>query len=215
MTEAEWLSSYYSSAMLEHLRDGQRINRKIRLFAAGCIRQVWDSINTAACRRAVETAERFAEGSATIDELHRARDSAMNSINTWSPRAARTVEEGNLVPRLKIAASSCVRQTNGIFNLLGNLRLDSELDRMAPVLLRCVFGPEPGRAFLFDPEWLTSTVETLAQSTYEDRDFDILPILGDALEEAGCSEIVMLQHCRASGPHIRGCWVVDLVLGKS
>lgn len=63
--------------------------------------------------------------------------------------------------------------------------------------------------------WNNSTVVTMAQSIYADRTFDSLPVLADALEEAGCDNQDILSHCRAEGPHVRGCWVVDLILGKS
>src|SRR5262245_19189484 len=66
-----------------------------------------------------------------------------------------------------------------------------------------------------DPNWLTSTVVDLARGIYEERAFDRLPILADALQDAGCDNDDLLGHCRGPGPHARGCWVVDLVLGKS
>jgi hypothetical protein len=62
--------------------------------------------------------------------------------------------------------------------------------------------------------WNESTVTELAQAIYTDRAFDRLPILADALEEAGCTDAAILEHCRGPGPHVRGCWVVDLLLGK-
>jgi hypothetical protein len=63
--------------------------------------------------------------------------------------------------------------------------------------------------------WLTSTVTSLAQAIYTDRAFDRLPILADALEDAGCTNQDILAHCRQPGEHVRGCWVVDLLLAKS
>jgi hypothetical protein len=66
-----------------------------------------------------------------------------------------------------------------------------------------------------DPSWRTSTVVALAEGIYADRAFDRLPILADALQDAGCGNEDMLAHCRSDGPHARGCWVVDLILGKS
>ena len=67
----------------------------------------------------------------------------------------------------------------------------------------------------FDPSWRTSTAVGLARTMYESHDFAAMPILADALEEAGCDSPDVLAHCRADTPHVRGCWVVDLVLGKS
>jgi hypothetical protein len=81
-------------------------------------------------------------------------------------------------------------------------------------MLHCIFG-NPFRPVSFDPNWRTSTVVALAEGVYADRAFDRLPILADALEDAGCGHPDILAHCRGPGPHARGCWVVDLVLGKS
>jgi hypothetical protein len=72
----------------------------------------------------------------------------------------------------------------------------------------------PFRTVAFDPSWRTSAVVGLARATYDDRAFDQLPILADALQEAGCEDAEVLGHCRSSGWHVRGCWVVDLLLGK-
>jgi hypothetical protein len=79
--------------------------------------------------------------------------------------------------------------------------------------LRDIFG-NPFRTVAIDPSWLTSTVVSLAEGIYTDRAFDRLTILADALQDAGCDDPDILDHCRGPGPHVRGCWVVDLVLGK-
>jgi len=71
---------------------------------------------------------------------------------------------------------------------------------------------------LIEPSWLTwndGIVLKLAQAIYGDRAFDRMPVLADALEEAGCDNADILAHCRERGDHVRGCWVVDLLLGKS
>jgi hypothetical protein len=65
-----------------------------------------------------------------------------------------------------------------------------------------------------DPRWQTSTVIDLARIIYDERAFDRMPILADALMDAGCDSEDILNHCRSDGPHVRGCWVVDLILGK-
>jgi hypothetical protein len=80
-------------------------------------------------------------------------------------------------------------------------------------LLRDIFG-NPFHPTAFDPTWRTDTVRSLAQQMYESCDFSALPILADALQDAGCDSADILDHCRGAGPHVRGCWVVDLVLGK-
>ena len=80
-------------------------------------------------------------------------------------------------------------------------------------LVRDIFG-NPFRPVTADPSWLTSTVVQLAGGIDAERAFDRLPILADALEDAGCDSADVLGHCRGPGPHARGCWVVDLLLGK-
>jgi hypothetical protein len=81
-------------------------------------------------------------------------------------------------------------------------------------LLRDIFG-NPVRATSIKGEWLTSDAVALASGIYRGKAFDRLPILADALQDAGCDSAEMLGHCRGPGPHVRGCWVVDLLLGKS
>lgn len=79
--------------------------------------------------------------------------------------------------------------------------------------IRCICG-NPFRPVTADPTWLTSAVVALAEGIYADRAFDRMPILADALEGAGCEDADVLSHCRSDGLHVRGCWVVDLLLGK-
>jgi hypothetical protein len=76
-----------------------------------------------------------------------------------------------------------------------------------------IFG-NPFRPVTFDPTWRTSTVVSIAQGMYDSRDFSTMPLLADALQDAGCENEDILNHCRGAGPHVRGCWVVDMVLGK-
>jgi hypothetical protein len=80
-------------------------------------------------------------------------------------------------------------------------------------LLRDIFG-NPFRLAAVDPSWFTSTVLALASQMYDSRDFSPMPILADALQDAGCDNDDILNHCRQPGEHFRGCWVVDLLLGK-
>ncbi|MBA4065802.1 MAG: hypothetical protein C0501_19205 [Isosphaera sp.] len=80
--------------------------------------------------------------------------------------------------------------------------------------MRCVFGSTLSRVAL-DPAWRTDTAVSLARGMYEGRDFAAMPILADALQDAGCDTDGILAHCRDPHQvHVRGCWVVDLVLGK-
>ncbi len=102
------------------------------------------------------------------------------------------------------------------------VRLLTELEAIAAYRLgvetfrryRGCLGVESFSPITADPAWFTPTVLGLTTGIYEQKAFDRLPILADALEEAGCSEPEMLDHCRGDGPHVRGCWVVDLLIGK-
>ncbi|WP_232069539.1 hypothetical protein [Gemmata massiliana] len=85
--------------------------------------------------------------------------------------------------------------------------------RAAVSLLRDIFG-NPFRPVAPFPSWRTPTVVALTAQMYESRDFGAMPILADALQDAGCDSADVLDHCRGPGPHVRGCWVVDLVLGR-
>ena len=91
-----------------------------------------------------------------------------------------------------------------------NFKTDTRTQRQ---YIRDIFG-NPFRPVAFDPRWRTSDSVGVARGIYEDRAFERLPILADALMDAGCADEQVLSHCRGEGPHVRGCWVVDLVLGK-
>ena len=88
---------------------------------------------------------------------------------------------------------------------------------VAVSILRCIFG-NPFKPVTAPPSWLAwngGTVLNMAKVIYAERRFNDLPILADALEEAGCTDEAVLEHCRSGGEHVRGCWVVDLLLGKA
>ena len=93
-------------------------------------------------------------------------------------------------------------------------KIEASIRQGYRLLLHDIFG-NPFRPVAFDPAWRTATAVGLAERMYESRDFSAMPILADALEDAGCDHPDVLVHCRGDGPHVRGCWVVDLVLGKA
>ncbi len=98
-----------------------------------------------------------------------------------------------------------------------DLLSDGRQEFSPALLLHESIGPLLFRPINLKPAWLTwngGIIAKLAQSIYDERAFDRLPVLADALEEAGCTNADMLSHCRGPGPHVRGCWVVDLLLGK-
>jgi len=93
--------------------------------------------------------------------------------------------------------------------------VDASQERVVQAdLVRDVFG-NPFRPVAVKPAWLTSDVVALATGIYADRAFDRMPILADALQDAGCDNEEVLDHCRSGGPHVRGCWAVDLLTGRA
>jgi hypothetical protein len=124
------------------------------------------------------------------------------------------VLKSRLLAAASMAYAAC-SQTPFNFYSRGFGHYISEVDWPGDWMLRCVFGKPFLPAPTLDPSWKTSDVVALAEAIYDERAFDRMPILGDALEEAGCSSEDMLKHCRSEKPHVRGCWVVDFVLGKS
>jgi hypothetical protein len=192
MTEKEWLTCADPTPMLAFIK-GNGSERKLRLYACACCRSAWDGTETAKSRRSVEVAERYADGQVTGEQLARA----------WS--AGRKPVEW-------LAAHSVHKDLDAV--VIGyNAKTALNISSVSSMLLRCVYG-NPFRPVAVAPEWLTSTVTALATGIYADRAFDRLPILADALQDAGCESEEVLSHCRGPGPHVRGCWVIDLLLGK-
>lgn len=85
----------------------------------------------------------------------------------------------------------------------------------APAVVYRDLVPNPFLPLVWKPDWFTTTVLDLARTIYDTREFTAMPILADALQDAGCDDEQILTHCRANKPHARGCWVLDAILGKS
>ena len=236
MTEQEWLASADPRVMLAWLTDTTAgpcllaTDRKKRLFACACCRQVWHLLTDERSRRAALVAERYADGAATGGEMMSARRQA-ELVDGW----------GWCATGLDIAV--CLRQQ--LYHQSGI----SPPPAAEAALLRCLFG-NPWRPvkFVQNPQ----PVQRIARTIYDERRWDELPILADALEEAGCPADVpcewcrgtgctgwrgnlqtgsadpvcagcdsrgtlphpLLAHLRSPGPHARGCHALDLVLGK-
>jgi hypothetical protein len=206
--------------MLDWIR-GQSTPRKKRLFGCACCYRIYDLVPDPRSRTAVRVAERFADGGATADALATAHRAARSIIGRFSRGESYTDAE-----RFSgTAACSNIASDDPDHGLLwawkdaAETRLEAgakwhtELATTCD-LIRCIFG-NPFRTVTVDPAWLTSTVTALARGIYDERAFDRLPILADALQDAGCEDADLLDHCRGPGPHARGCWAVDLVLGLS
>ena len=215
--------------VLDSLRE-KASRRKLRLFASGCCRErLWPLLTDKRSRQAVEVAERYADGAADWPALraaHAAACAAGEAIRrTHVPRPAADFSVTVAANAAQAAAMTAHRQSGarGVAGLVFStvyygVGLNDEARRDAEraahlELVRCVFG-DTLRPVAFDPAWRTPAAVALARTAYEERRFQELPLLADALEEAGCTDEAILEHCCNPGPHIRGCWAVDLVLGK-
>jgi hypothetical protein len=210
MTEAEWLASTDPARMLSALRHDTS-DRKLRLFAVACCRRIWHLMPDEASRVAVETGERFADELASRNDLV----AAIVGIESQTYREDVPYRAATAAWH---SATVIARRDSARFAASHSAEADeapAELVRAAIAdLLRCVFG-NPFRPVTLDPAWRTSTVLGLASAIYAERAFDRLPILADALEDAGCDQPDLLAHCRSDNLHVRGCWAVDLILDKS
>ncbi len=225
MTEAEWLACKDLWLMMQQL-DFRNSDRKLRLFAAACCRQVWDRILDDRSRQAVETSERYADGEATYTQVLLAVAHCEELPFTHADAAVEHAAAVRCATE-RACAESYFRATRDAATALAERSPgdpESEVDPAAEFralvaqcdLLREVVG-NPFRPVAVEPDWLRwnhGTVPVLARRIYEERAYHDLPILADALEDAGCTDERLLAHCRGAGPHVRGCWAVDLLLGR-
>jgi hypothetical protein len=176
--------------------------RKWRLYACACCRRDWKLIWEKCSRRAVRVAERFADGFCSESERADAYEQADEVLpparfGNW------TGAEG---------ARDCVRPE--LRQLMSWDTYRPGMWRMFPEdVVNEIFGRSQS-VLAFDTRWRTTAAIGIAEAIYTNRAFDRMPILADALEDAGCEDNEMLDHCRRDGWHVRGCWVLDLILGK-
>lgn len=239
MTESEWLAATDPAVMLESLRGTDRASdRKLRLFACACYHRVSHLLPDHRARAAVEVAERVADGTLPVGELEGAMARIREPFEAVEPewRASRGAEREALLPTYAALALGLVALLRGAqqaasyassnaylaFESLDNPGAEvndarrgvsrrAEESAQADIL-RDVFGPLPFRPVPFDPSWRSEDAALLARQMYEARDFSGMPVLADALQEAGCDSEDVLNHCRNPVVHVRGCHVVDLVL---
>ncbi len=232
MTEPEWAACTDPFRLFAFLLDSGRLSdRKVRLFAVACCRRVMDLMPDSRCRAAVAAAERFADGLADVAELAAANAAAHDSYTSLGPSPYREATEAAywasilgaaglereeapevLMHAAALAAGHEPAGPNGEF-IYREERTRQE-ERVQCRLLRDL---APYRRVRVEPRWLTwnhGTVPTVARRIDEERTFHDLPILADALEDAGCASDDLLNHCRSGGEHVRGCWAVDLLLGN-
>jgi hypothetical protein len=217
MTEAEWITSVNPEEMLAVVRD-KGSDRLWRLFAVACLRTIEGQLKHEWSRQALDVAERFADGAATPGELRSARVQAEAAAEHydyeyWLDEIRVSFGSDKAHKELYDAARdagsvlACVVDDVNGRSLPESLRL--------PDVIREVFG-NPFRWTMIDPAWLFANdgaVRRMAEDVYARRAFEQLPILADALEDAGCTDEAVLSHLRSAGPHVRGCWAIDLILG--
>jgi hypothetical protein len=230
MKERLWLSSGEPQGLL-NLIEGKVSDRKLRLFACACCLRNW-IFTEPACEEVVATAARFADGWATGEELNEARLRAADLIGD-DPFVAHAfgleaVAAVAMMPAVEAAratlraAMTSVRQNISYADIPGFDAHQAETEAVRGELwdqcelLRHIIG-NPFRPVAIDPAWLRwndGTVVKMAQAIYDENRFADLPVLADALQDAGCDNEEILIHCRTPMEHPRGCWVVDALLRK-
>ena len=238
MTETEWIACTDPTPMLDHLRGGLG-ERKLRLFAVACCRRVWHLLIDERARHAVEVAERYADGLASKGDLDIARDAFRDAQSeAFSASVDFPTGEKAAIHCAYVAFSftaitdgwsaygpSHYAATAAGWAACGSRGVVEAQDSAAfaaadraeregqAALLRDIFGTPSGSVDI-GPSSLTPAVVALSQAIYSGRAFDRMRILADALEETGCTDATILGHCREPGAHVRGCCVIDAVLGK-
>jgi hypothetical protein len=212
MMERKWFAASHPWPLVESVR-GRVSDRKMRLFAVGCCRMVWPMLTDARSCRAVEVAEGYAEGLASAAALAEACEAAQAAYaNAFlnHDEAARAAWGCALPSAFDAAWNSAVGAEAAGLVMKPALRLAApQAD-----LFRHLVG-NPFRVRAVEASWLRwnhGVVLDLVRACVEDP--SQFPLLADALEDAGCSDTEILDHCRRGGDHPRGCWVLDLLLGK-
>jgi hypothetical protein len=213
MTEDEWLRCADPLRMLRELR-ARSGDRKVLLLTAACCHRVWDLLPKD-CRGWVRLVEDVAEGRADAGRLNENWERVEQTLGVLSHGEFPNHADGKFAALLEVL---CVYWESLDAPSDPNPKASSYgRERKAyAALVRDIFG-NPFRGAVVDSAWLAwndGTVRRIAQAIYDERAFDRMPILADALEDAGCDNADILNHCRTPGVHVRGCWVVDLLLGK-
>jgi hypothetical protein len=212
MTEVEWLSCTDPRPMLTFLTPSRISHRKLLLFGLGCSYRQLHLVTDERIRLAFEVASRYADGKATPNEVDTAHQAACEAATDC---ADETVGPLTDFANWTVAYATSSEATFFIEQYFSSTpdAHQKEQEREEASVLRDIIGNFFRRAVM-KPVWLSSTVKQVAEAIYNERAFDRISILADALEDAGCTSPDILNHCRQAGEHVRGCWVVDLVLGK-
>jgi hypothetical protein len=225
MTEAEWLACTDPTEMMYVSGErGRLTERRDRYFSCACCRRIWHLLPDEASRTAVRVAEQYLDGLASAELLDSASQAAELHFGSAARAAAAAAfprrELGNNGIDVAAHAADAVVYADPHFisgeadwgRGAGRAEQSAQAD-----LLRDIIGNPFRRVPRLDPTvlaWDTGTVVQLAQLIYDECRFTDLPILADALEDAGCDDPDLLNHCRQPGVHVRGCWVVDLLVGN-
>jgi hypothetical protein len=215
MTEEEWVRATHQEVMLLHARLSPRRQRLLVLAICRLLHQ-W--VDYPVAHAAMETVATFIETGKSKTALRRARE-AIQELRLQVHRERNDAVAFQALFVVFVAAategylSGAVPQASQAIVMAEHTTEEMARKQLYRVY-REVAGPTLPVAF--DPNWRTSAAVQLAAMMYDARDFALMPILADALEDAGCDSPDVLAHCREPGAvHVRGCWVVDLVLGKS
>ena len=202
MTEAEWQACNEPRSILELLRWRRAIGNSVSRHAAFC-RVFWPLLGKAS-RRAVILGEELSDRPVNGTHLEAVLRAAIDAVLRFEDMRGEHSFAADIAYRVLLNDGwYAVEWTMGNWT-----------DRPGAYIIREIFG-NPFRSVVFDPSWRTSTVLALAQGIYDERAFDRMPILADALQDAGCDNDDILNHLRdPTAPHVRGCWALDLVLGK-
>ena len=240
MNEEQWLSCVDPKPMLEFLR-GKASDRKLRLFACACCRTVWQWLTDERSRNGVKAAELYADKSEFLAECRAASENSLRAMEDASGDSE-SAELGHTKWHAATAVACCTeipfrrdsahdasqeaRQAESCY-LFESTEEGVAVPYPEPeasdgsahaALLKDIFG-NPFRPCSIPSSWLAWndwTVKKVAEAIYQERAFEQIPLLADALEDAGCTNKDILAHCREQGAvHVRGCWVIDLLLGKS
>jgi hypothetical protein len=214
----DWWGLDDSGQML--VRAGDLLSvRKLRLLACACCRATGLLAGEPYCREAIEVAERYADGEAPAVELEAVRQAVrageggaglarawlLEAVTEACGRFDRPLDEAHAaIDHAARAYREATRQEHWAAARRVQARLLEDLAHQPPPL------PASASGWL---RWGGGTVATLARSIYLEHSFRDLPVLGDALEEAGCDDAELLAHCRSPGRHARGCWALDALLG--
>jgi len=230
VTEHAWLNCTEPGKMLSMLKylrmSGRASDRKFRLFACSCCRPIGHFLKDERSREAVEIAEHFAEGAVTRKELFDAHNDAMDARNDLA-NTYRTVSDAETDASHAASWAACWEggaievarhASDSAAHAHSHEGQETAEKRSQCQLLLCIFG-----SVVYRPVALSAAVlprhdgllVSMARQMYDSRNFRDMPILADALEEAVCTNQDILTHCPQPGPHVRGCWVVDAILGRS